>query len=122
MGRPHSELDIVFLIGRHWDEITSETPLEEIEFHDGHFDATGIFDGREVMIEVEQEGSDFFQHGHNHNECDLVICWKNNRTSQGIGSMESREWQSRSNDPDPAFEDICIDVLELSEVEVYWSD
>lgn len=122
MGRPHSELDIIFLIGQHWDRITSETPLEEIEFYDRGLDATGVFDEEDVMIEVEQEGSDFFQHGHDQEECDLVICWKNNRTSQGIGNLESREWRSRSDDPDPAFEDIGIDVLELNELEVYWSD
>jgi hypothetical protein len=94
MGRPHSELDIVFLIGQHWDEITSETPLEEIEFHDGHFDATGIFDGREVMIEVEQEGSDFFQHGHNHKECDLVIVGKTIARHK-----ESVAWSRESGNP-----------------------
>lgn len=129
MGRPHCEQDVVFLIGRCWDEITSETPLESIEFHDRRsdgdsvgLDATGIFDGEEVMIEVEKEGSDFFTHGHDQDECDLVICWDNDRTSEGFGSMESRKWRTRSDDPDPAFEDIGIDVLELSELEVYRSD
>lgn len=129
MGRPHCEQDLIFLIGRHWDEITSETPLEDIEFYDGRsdgdgvdLDATGIFDGDEVIIEVEQEGSDFFEHGHGQNKCNLVICWDNDRTSEGLGSIESREWKTRSDDPDPAFEDIGIDVLELSELEVYWAN
>lgn len=122
MGRPHSELDVIFLIGQYWDEITSETPLEEIEFHDRSLDATGVFNREDVVIEVEQEGSGFFQHKHDQEECDLVICWENNRTAQGIGNIESREWYSRSDDPDPAFEDIGIDVLELSELKVYWSD
>lgn len=122
MARPLSELDVVFFIGRYWDELVSETPLEEIEFHDGSLDAEGLFDSEEVMIEVEKKGSDFFTHGHDEQDCDLVICWTNDRTKQGVGSIESREWKTRSDNPDPAFEDIGIDVIELSEMEVYWSN
>ena len=62
MGRPHCEQDVIFLIGRYWDEITSETPLEEIEFYDGRsdgegvdLDATGIFDGEEVTANSERQ-------------------------------------------------------------------
>lgn len=122
MRQPRSELDVVFRIGERWDEITSETALEHIEFHDGSLDATGIIDSEEVMIEVEKEGSDFFTHGHDQQKCDLVICWENDRTSEGIAGIESRQWKSRSDDPDPAFEDVGIDVLELKGLTVYWSD
>jgi len=129
MREPRSELDVVFFIGKHWDEITAKTPLEEIEFYDGRsdgdgvgLDATGVFDDEEVLIEVETKGSKFFEHEHDQEDCDLVICWENNRTSEGVGNIESREWQSRSDDPDPAFEDVSIDVLELQGLTVYWSD
>lgn len=119
MREPHSEQDVVFLIGLHFDTIVSETPLERIEFYNGRsdsegvkLDALGVFDGEDVAIEIETEGKKFFEHDHDADECDLVICWNNNRTSRGIRSFRSGA----------KFEDLGIDVIELSEMEVYWSD
>lgn len=120
MREPHSEQDLIFLIGRHFEKISSETPLDEIEFHDDHLDATGVFDGDEVSIEVETKGNKFFKHEHDQDECDLVICWDNNRSVYKIGEFESRKWKGKSDNP--AFEDVEIDVLELSDNKVYWSD
>lgn len=85
--------------------------MEAIKFHDGSLDAAGIFDGEEVKIEVETKGSKFFTHGHDQDECGLVICWENNRTSDEVGGIESREWKGKSDHP--AVEDVDIEVLKL---------
>jgi hypothetical protein len=31
-----------------------------------------------VKIEFEQESRNFLKHGHNVNDCDMIVCWEHN--------------------------------------------
>jgi hypothetical protein len=44
-----------------------------------------------VKIEFEFKASNFLQHGHNPNECDIIICWKNDWKDCPIEVIELKE-------------------------------
>lgn len=70
---PECELDLIYLIGRYWRVIKEKTELEDIRFVDKHWDAKGIYRGKEVKIEIKINGEKFDK---DPNEIDLLICWK----------------------------------------------
>lgn len=90
---PINELGVVFLFGMLADDLGFVVESVQNGFPD--CDAKlrkpdGSFEG--VRIEFEFKSSSFVQHGHNVEECDLIICWQH-------------DWR-----------DCPIDVLELSKV------
>lgn len=129
MRRPESELDVIFQIGRHWDQLTARTSLKSITFTDGVFDATGVYDGREVAIEVEMRSSQFNDQEHDPTACDVVICFDDDRELtdwweelQAIeetyekGTPQSKAVRNIIDLTDQTYEEYDIELIALNEV------
>jgi hypothetical protein len=55
----------------------------------------GIIDveenGSDVKIEFEFKSSNFIRHGHNPDECDVIVCWQNDWKNCPIEIIELKE-------------------------------
>ena len=54
-----------------------------------------------IKIEFEQESRNFLKHGHNVNDCDMIVCWEHNWPECPLEVLElKREMMSGSLGPD----------------------
>jgi len=79
---PENELGVVSIFSMYHQELGF--PFI-VKIQNGFPDATVISDEADtVIIEFEHKASNFLQHGHPADGCDLVVCWENDYP-QGIG-------------------------------------
>lgn len=58
------------------------------EFRGSFPDCTLIVDGKRLDVEFELYSSGFFEHGHKQEDCDLVICWEEDRPLDKVKVLE----------------------------------
>jgi hypothetical protein len=58
------------------------------EFPGTYPDCTLLVDGRELRVEFELYSSNFVEHDHDPEKCDLVVCWKQDRS---LGTLKILE-------------------------------
>jgi len=87
---PTNEQGVIFLWGGvchlgGWNPIHLQT-----RFPDAIFEK----DGEEYLIEFEYKSSNFLAHGHDFEQCDLIICWENDLHGLPIPVIELQnpEW------------------------------
>lgn len=139
---PRNELELIVLFAQ---ECATNPDIEIISM-DGTFpDATVRWKEENYRVEFEYKAHNFWLHGHNPVECDLVICWENNDPylvlpvialsepdwmSKGIELTRAVEksviyWKRRALEAEKelisqatAFENISEDSLEDSPIEI----
>lgn len=62
--------------------------FEHIRVFEQFPDASAFYQGREIEIEFEKYSSNFKQHKHKEDLCDLIICWENDDSSLEIPVLE----------------------------------
>ncbi len=87
---PTNENGVIFLFGKVMEDINMY--IEEIK--PGFPDCIGRrFTGKgweRVSIEFEYKSSNFQQHGHDPNECDVIVCWEHDWSDCPIEVIELR--------------------------------
>jgi hypothetical protein len=58
------------------------------EFRGSYPDCILVVDGRELRVEFELYSSNFVEHGHDPQKCDLVVCWKQDRSLGAVKVLE----------------------------------
>ena len=61
------------------------------EFRGSFPDCTLIVDGKPLKVEFELYTSNFVEHGHSPEDCDLIICWKQDRPLDKVKVLELYE-------------------------------
>jgi len=88
---PINENGVIFLFGKVIEDLNMY--IEEIK--PGFPDCVGRrFTGKgweRVYIEFEHKSSNFKQHGHDPDECDLIVCWEHDWPDCPLEVMELRE-------------------------------
>lgn len=93
MTSPRNELELITLFAQK----CVNNPNIEIISIDGFFpDAVIRWGDREYKVEFEYKAYNFWIHGHNPTECDLVICWENddNCPVLPIIALSDSEWEN----------------------------
>jgi len=88
---PMNENGVIFLFGKVMEDLNMY--IEEIK--PGFPDCIGRrFTGKgweRVAIEFEYKSSNFLQHGHNPDECDIIVCWEHDWDDCPIEVIELKE-------------------------------
>lgn len=89
---PRNELGVIVEFSR----MATEAGFEILEISAAYPDAIIRKDGRDYRVEFEYKLSNFYQHGHDPRQCDLVICWEND--DQGfilpVIALNLDDWQA----------------------------
>jgi hypothetical protein len=76
---PINELGVVFLFGTQAARLGFMVTLIQAAFPDCEaFRVVAPGRLQRVKIEFEQESRNFLKHGHNVNDCDMIVCWEHN--------------------------------------------
>lgn len=81
---PQNEMGVVVLFAQR----ASEAGITILEIGTSFPDAKIEKDGKEYLVEFEYESSNFFIHGHDIRQCDLIICWRHTSTLVDLPVIE----------------------------------
>jgi hypothetical protein len=73
---PGNEMEVCILFGLLLPYLEKEWVLDE--FYGSYPDCTFMVDGRRTRVEFEHYSGNFVPHGHDPEDCDIIVCWKHN--------------------------------------------
>lgn len=82
----HDEKGVIFAFGRLYEHL--HLNFDRLDFKSGYPDAIGTRGDEKTRIEFELSSKGFKQHGHDPEECDLIVCWKHDWSECPIEVME----------------------------------
>ena len=87
---PSYEQELVMLFGMLLPYLESIAKVEESSGQFPDCVAVGA-EGKPIRIEFELTASSFLQHGHDPDECDLIVCWLNDWPESPVPVLELKE-------------------------------
>lgn len=91
LHEPINEMGVVFLFGTQAARLGYMVTLIQAGFPDCEaFRVVAPRRLQRVKIEFEQESRNFLKHGHNVNDCDMIVCWEHNWPECPLEVLELR--------------------------------
>lgn len=88
---PINEQGVVFLFGRILEDLNLYIEEIRIKYPDC---VARRYTGKgweRIYIEFEYKASNFIQHGHDPNECNMIVCWENDLTKEDKRKLQGLE-------------------------------
>ncbi len=100
LHEPINEMGVVFLFGTQAARLGYMVTLIQAGFPDCEaFRVVAERRLQRVKIEFEQESRNFLKHGHNVNDCDMIVCWEHNWPECPLEVLELRTLLSGEKTP-----------------------